>query len=144
MSLALGALAGEGASTVEVSGTYTCEALGRLPVDVAVEAYRMPGLQRVRQSSWSSGHFSLKLPPGEYLLFFHGSEIAQARLSLQVPEGEARLVLDPVALEPGVLTSCYGKPLPEWRASSARGIAPDTSPADFKGRWLVLAFWGFW
>jgi thiol-disulfide isomerase/thioredoxin len=38
----------------------------------------------------------------------------------------------------------YGKEPPPWRVTGARGINQDVQLADFRGRWVVIDFWGFW
>lgn len=37
-----------------------------------------------------------------------------------------------------------GKPAPEWNITSARGMQTSAKLADYRGRWVVLDFWGFW
>lgn len=37
--------------------------------------------------------------------------------------------------------SLVGKPAPRWHASDARGIAMDSKPSDFRGKWLLIYFW---
>ena len=38
----------------------------------------------------------------------------------------------------------YGKELPPWHVTGARGLKKDITIADFKGKWVVIDFWGFW
>ena len=142
--LALAALGAETPVGTRVTGAFACEALGRPPIDVAVNVYRLPGNERVRQTSWASGRFSIFLPPGEYRFHFHGVEMAARTLAVTIGGDQAELDLGTVDLEPSLLASCYGKPPPPWRVSEARGVDPKATLADFKGKWVVLEFWGYW
>ena len=40
-------------------------------------------------------------------------------------------------------TKHYGDPAPPWHATDARGVARDCKPSDFRGKWLLVDFWGF-
>ncbi len=50
----------------------------------------------------------------------------------------------PLTLEPTRITSLDGKQPPVWHALAARGLPRTAKPADFRGKWLLLDFWGFW
>jgi thiol-disulfide isomerase/thioredoxin len=41
-------------------------------------------------------------------------------------------------------TKLYGQPAPKWHATDARGIPKDAQVADFKGKWVLVYFWGPW
>jgi thiol-disulfide isomerase/thioredoxin len=38
----------------------------------------------------------------------------------------------------------YGQPAPKWHATDTRGIPKDAQLADFKGKWVLVYFWGPW
>jgi hypothetical protein len=37
-----------------------------------------------------------------------------------------------------------GRELPPWTISDARGVPKTVKYSDFKGKWVLLEFWGFW
>lgn len=39
-------------------------------------------------------------------------------------------------------TEHYGEKPPPWNVADARGIKKDAKPADFRGKWILLDFWG--
>jgi thiol-disulfide isomerase/thioredoxin len=39
-------------------------------------------------------------------------------------------------------TQRYGQPCPAWHAVDARGIGKGAQPANFRGKWLLVYFWG--
>ena len=41
-------------------------------------------------------------------------------------------------------TKLYGQPAPQWNAVDARGIPKGAQVADFKGKWVLVYFWGPW
>jgi thiol-disulfide isomerase/thioredoxin len=89
--------------------------------------------------------FSVKLPPGNYTLRGeggddrHAGEMRDFRLETGKP-----LDLGEIKLHPSTIARLYGKPAPAWRFADARGVPKDVQPAYFKGKWVVLEFWGYW
>ncbi len=39
-------------------------------------------------------------------------------------------------------TKHYGEPSPQWHATDARGVSKDAQVADYRGKWLLIDFWG--
>jgi thiol-disulfide isomerase/thioredoxin len=39
-------------------------------------------------------------------------------------------------------TKHYGEKLPPWHAIDARGVKKDVQISDFKGKWILVYFWG--
>ena len=54
------------------------------------------------------------------------------------------LDLGTIALAARPLAKLKGKPLPEWTVTEARGVDKSVQLADYKGKWVVLDFWGVW
>ena len=129
---------------VVVTGTLVCEALGRAPRDVSVFIARLSDGALVSHSAWNSGRFNVRLLPGKYRILCKGVEIARQEQQVEVPAGQAAFDLGSFELEPSAIAVCYGKPPPDWRVAEARGVDPKCTLADFKGRWTVLEFWGYW
>jgi len=42
-----------------------------------------------------------------------------------------------------LLATSIGKVLPDWTVTEARNAKQDVKLADFKGKWVLLEFWGF-
>jgi hypothetical protein len=41
------------------------------------------------------------------------------------------------------LSNSVGKTLPDWTVTDVRNAKKDVKLADFKGKWVLLEFWGF-
>ncbi len=92
-----------------------------------------------------SGKFSLQLPPGEYRLTLRATDCIAAREKTVTIAADAKeLDLGTTDLAPTVLAKLYGKAPPEWSVSDARGVDKAVKLADFKGKWVLLEFWGTW
>ncbi len=87
--------------------------------------------------------FTFKLPAGRYTLrgeeSRHDSDERDVTLTPGMP-----VELKAITLQPSPLTRLYGKPAPAWHVTDARGTSADVQPADFRGKWVVLEFWGYW
>jgi thiol-disulfide isomerase/thioredoxin len=40
-------------------------------------------------------------------------------------------------------TKHYGEPAPRWHVTDARGVSKDVQLSDFRGKWVLVDFWGF-
>jgi thiol-disulfide isomerase/thioredoxin len=90
-----------------------------------------------------AGEFVMKLPPGRYTLrgaeARHDEDLREFTL-----EPDEELDLGDIELQPAKFTRLIGKPAPAWHFSDARGVSKEVQPTDFKGKWVVLEFWGYW
>jgi thiol-disulfide isomerase/thioredoxin len=113
--------------------------------------------------------FDVSLPPGRYSLQaysqyadrdeFEGEIIPDRPIELEVTTGEidlGRLTFAPYRIGVGTMkarskqagtwwdhTQHYGEPAPRWHVTDARGVGKDVQLADFKGKWVLVDFWGF-
>lgn len=113
-----------------LGNTYVTWAVGGEELRVAAARSRTPV-------------FAMKLPPGRYTVTGsesrHVNDVREITLAAGNPAdlGEIRLQLT-------TLAKLYGKPAPAWHVTDARGVSKDVQPGDFKGKWVVLEFWGYW
>jgi thiol-disulfide isomerase/thioredoxin len=113
--------------------------LGRTYVTWSVggEALRIAGARS------NTSEFVIKLPLGRYAVrgsdSRHVEEVREFTLEDGKPAdlGEIKLPMTPQA-------KLWGKPAPAWHVTDARGVSKDVQPGDFKGKWVVLEFWGYW
>lgn len=71
------------------------------------------------------------------------ASLGEARRELVVPSGEGPLDLPPIELEPTPRQKSVGRPAPELAATDLDTGRP-VRLADFRGRVIVLDFWGYW
>jgi AhpC/TSA family len=113
------------------------------------------------------GRFEMSLPPGRYVLHTYtergdGAEIAEVisareiipkgeiseielgvlRLSLFKPRIQGRIERAKAAGTWGDYTKHFGEKPPQWHILDARGVPKDAQISDFKGKWLLVDFWG--
>jgi hypothetical protein len=112
--------------------------------------------------------FEVRLPPGKYTLeaysqfadkeqfegelvpvkaFVLGGERTDVDLGRLrfVPHRPYRNTLEAKAKAEGTwndYTQHYGESPPQWYASDARGVSRDARIADFRGKWVLIDFWG--
>jgi hypothetical protein len=107
--------------------------------------------------------FEMSLPPGRYVLAGYNAafdghldpdkQILLTRLTPEVDFG----VLSLLPCKPGLdqlverskangswgdYTKHYGEKPPRWHVTDARGVAKDVQLSDFRGKWVLLNFWG--
>jgi thiol-disulfide isomerase/thioredoxin len=113
--------------------------------------------------------FEVRLPPGRFILQgysqyagqerFEGELIPDRELTLET--GAREVDLGRLRLLPhhndtptrrakaksagawGDYSKYYGKALPNWHITDARGVSKEVQLADFKDKWVLVEFWGF-
>jgi thiol-disulfide isomerase/thioredoxin len=89
--------------------------------------------------------FAIKLPPGRYAVQEEGGADDHEMDTREVTLESGKVVdLGEIKLALSTRARLYGKPAPAWHFADARGVAKSAQPKDFKGKWVVLEFWGFW
>jgi hypothetical protein len=108
--------------------------------------------------------FEMSLPPGHYVLQGYNEKLD----AYLVPDKEIDLAVGRSEVDVGVLmlsstkshaavkiehakavggwvdiADRYGKPAPRWHITDARGIPKEAQFKDFKGKWVLICFWGF-
>ncbi len=130
---------------VAVKGRFTCTESGRPPEWTNASMSLMPASLRVASNKSNQADFALKLPAGRYELQGYGSftdyQGVWKEFTLEVGKdldlGALDLKLTPIGRH-------YGKELPPWHVTAARGLKQDIKLADLRGKWVVIEFWGFW
>jgi thiol-disulfide isomerase/thioredoxin len=157
---------------VRVTGSIYCSEANRTPgwtlAVVRMPGDMENYLQFIRCGS-IKGQFSFLLPPGKFDLEVH-SEFPDAHMPkpierknrdaprdmpkylsgirIEVPRGQTVLdlgMLDVVPNESDTLdyvSQFYGKKPPELAITDARGVPKNVKLADFRGKWVLLDFWG--
>jgi hypothetical protein len=118
--------------------------------------------------SIEDGRFEISLPPGRYVLNTYtmrgnGNEktaeaipyreilatgktseidLGVLRLSPFKPTIPGRIERAKATGTWGDYTKHYGEKPPEWHILDARGLPKDAQISDFKGKWLLVYFWG--
>jgi thiol-disulfide isomerase/thioredoxin len=130
---------------VEFRGHFTCTESGQAPDWTNVEISPVPGGARLAFYRSRDPKFSSKLPAGRYELSGYGSFTDYGRVTKEITLEEGKdLDLGALDLKLTPLGRLYGKELPPWHVTDARGLKKDITIADFKGKWVVIDFWGFW
>ena len=120
-------------------------AVGRPSVSLRILEPDLPEKFPSRYLTYEGEKISLQLPPGDYRLSYYATDcIAANNKAVTVAAHAKEVDLGTIDLAPTVLSQLYGKVPPEWSVSEARGIDRAVRLADFKGKWVLLEFWGFW
>ncbi len=133
--------------SVPVRAAFSCADLGRDSVTPICYLYLRTesGRIRVGRCYVRRGSLDVQLPPGYFDLRLYGSDMDHIDRPVDVPAGRTELDLGTIDIAASFFALYRGKELPEWRVTAARGVPEESaSLANFRGRWLVVEFWGFW
>ncbi len=107
--------------------------------------FAMPG--RINFSNFQSENasFDFWLPPGSYQIQGYGSsDVAQIKRDFALEAGKPDVDLGAIDLAASKIAKLTGKPAPTLLSTDARGVKKDVQIADYRGKWVVLEFWGYW
>lgn len=127
-----------------VHGTFSCSDLGAAPKWTNVYLSDKRSGSRVVMNESEQASFDVLLPVGTYQLWAYGTDVADLRKEIEVKPGMADLDLKTLDLPATIIARHKGKAPPAWNVTDARGVGKDVKLADFKGKWVLMEFWGFW
>jgi hypothetical protein len=131
-------------------------------LSIAEDPKRPLDFLRLAGCGSNDAHFEFWLPAGSYTLYGYDRDLRletsgaprialdgdQAELDLGTleltPSKSVAQLRDKAKAEGSWLAfdQQYGKPCPEWHATDARGVDKNALPKDFRGKWLLIDFWG--
>lgn len=129
---------------VKVHGKFTCKDLKKKPPWTNVYVNALPGKIRVARHSSHEAEFSFLLPPGDYQLYMYGTDTTTITREQFVNGDEGAINLKTVNLPATNLAKMYGKKAPAWNVTDARGVKRNVRLSDYRGKYVLLEFWGYW
>jgi hypothetical protein len=85
----------------------------------------------------------LLLPPGEYMIGMFSFDTKSYQKQITVEAGKP-VDLGTEKLEMSAVAKMWGKPAAEITVTDARGVAKTVKLSDYRGKWVLLEFWGYW
>ena len=126
---------------VSVHGKLECRTEGVNPAGASLGWYskraRFGNLQALK------GEFTVLLPPGKWMFNVFHMDLKSLNKEFDVPAGDP-LDLGAIAVEANMIAKNAGKELPAWKVTDARGVEKTVQLSDYKGKWVLVEFWGFW
>lgn len=90
-----------------------------------------------------NGKVEFPFPRGDWKLRIYGSNIKGIRQDIHVKPDED-FELGTIDFEPTNMAKLIGKPAPQLSILDARGTSKEIQLSDYKGKWVLLEFWGHW
>jgi hypothetical protein len=128
---------------VKVHGQFFCKETNKRPTWTNVYMGSPPHVQ-VAQCSSTKAEFSFLLPAGAYHFWGYGKDVEKVNKDLTLTVDKPDLDLKTIDLVATILARHVGKAPPRWHVTDARGVKKDVQLSDFKGKWVLMEFWGFW
>ncbi|HEY7328352.1 MAG TPA: redoxin domain-containing protein [Gemmataceae bacterium] len=131
---------------VRVHGRAFCQELKKTPPWLNIDIkYDSALVLRFLSHGSEDASFSFSLPSDSYQLdAYTEPEYQKVTKEIRLPADKSDLNLKTLDILPSFLTRYIGKHLPAWHVADARGLKKDVKLSDFKGKWVLLEFWGWW
>lgn len=127
---------------VRIHGKFVCKELDKQPKWTMV--YMMSGDARFAGYSSDEASFAFNLPPGKYKFWGYGTDIQNLKKEINLSIDKPDYDMGTVDMAATIIARHKGKAPPAWHVTDARGVNKDVKLADFKGKWVLLEFWGYW
>jgi len=131
--------------SVHLSGPITCTELDGDPG--WVNSYWMPEPNvRPIMATAKDGRIDLRLPRHEsWNYWFYGRNVKSVSKEVKIPADAQTHNLGEIDFKATFIALNIGRKVEEWTVTDARGVAIDAAQVpDFKNKWLLVEFWGFW
>lgn len=130
--------------TVHVKGKLECQELKLRPewanTIVTRDGFRAYFAQNITKNA----EVEFVLPAGKYTFASYGSDVANTKRVATLSSERREHDFGIIDMKATAIARLRGKTLPSWTIADARGAKPEVQPADYKGKWLYLEFWGYW
>jgi hypothetical protein len=134
------------APSIHVKAEVTCSQLGG---DAGrVTAYWTPTGTRLRPATAQvqDGRIDLYLPRLEsWNYWLYGQQVKSISNDAPIDPDASSLDLGTLDLKATFIAMNIGKSVEDWKVTDARGLDMNAVQIrDFKGKWVLAEFWGFW
>jgi hypothetical protein len=136
---------------VEVSAKLLDPEGAKVPDSFYANIYWANPQTHICGSIFASKAFSFNLPVGGYSYMISAADCKFARKTFKVEAGKEKLDVGPIQLELTPIALMYGKEAAPIAVSYVRNLPADLEKkgaqvqlGDFKGRWVLLEYWGWW
>lgn len=99
---------------------------------------------RIAECQAQDGRFEFRLPPGQYRLEGYGTSTTDVEIDLELASDRLDVDLGVIELPQTIIARNVGKEALPWHVTDARGLSKDVELSDFRGKWVLLEFWGWW
>jgi hypothetical protein len=130
------------APLVHLHGKFECKELNK-PLNWT-NVYIFSGQARFAMCSSEEASFSFMLPAGTYKFWAYGTDIQDLKKDVILKPDERDVDLQTIDMPATIIARHKGKAPPVWHVTDARGAKKDVKLSDFKGKWVLLEFWGYW
>lgn len=129
---------------IRFHGAFSCSELGRPATWTNVVLTALPARLPFAQCTSEHAAFAFVLPAGRYKVRAYGAEIADDRREVTLTADRSDMDLGTIDVRPNAIAKFKGKTPPVLTVTDARGVAKTVRLEDFRGKWVLIEFWGYW
>ena len=129
---------------VKVTGSFTSKELGEKVTWSNVYANVIPGRIRLARCMSKKATFEFLLPSGEFQFHMYGTDVKAKNIERFIDSDDGNVKFGKVDLAATEIAKLYGKKAPPLHVTAARGVKKNVRWKDFRGKYVILEFWGFW
>lgn len=132
------------APLVKTAGKLELGDFAAPPKKIDLEIRVMPeDVSLIRYDSESTT-VELALPVGSYKLMASAADAEPSGTEFDLDADEPEYDFGKVSIEPKAGKGADGGKEPFFKITDAIGVSKDMKLADYKGKWVLIDFWGYW
>ncbi|GEM_PF-5005578 len=111
-----------------------------------VNSYWMLGDTRPIMATAEDGRVQIRLPRAEgWKCWIYGQNVKSVTKEIALNGKQNSIDFGTIDLAATYIAKHVGRVVDEWNVTDARGVPVDAAQIkDFKGKWVLVEFWGFW
>jgi thiol-disulfide isomerase/thioredoxin len=115
------------------------------PGAIKIEVFAQPQKVKILEFDTEATTIKLKLPVGSYSLTAGAADAVAAGTEMDLDADEADFDCGKLKIEPKPgKGGTASKAAPAFKVTDAIGVDKNVKLSDYKGKWVVIDFWGYW
>lgn len=128
---------------VNIAGELAIGEFSTAPKSYSIELQAQPETVGIIKFDTDSTKLKLSLPVGSYRMLVTAKDAEDAETEFELSADEPQFDIGKLALEPKAGKTA-GKGTPFFKITDAIGVSKDMKLSDYKGKWVLIDFWGYW
>ena len=129
---------------VKITGSLASKELGEKITWSNVYVNVIPGRMRVSRYMSDEATFEFLLPSGDFQFHMYGTDVKAKNIDRFIDSDEGDVKFGKIDLAATEIAKLYNKKAPPLNVTAARGVKKNVKWKDFRGKYVILEFWGFW
>lgn len=128
---------------VNISGDLVADNFATNPSSFEIEIQAQPESVGIIKFDTDATKLKMALPVGSYRMLVSAKDAERAETEFELSNDEPQYDIGKIKISPKA-GKAAGKGAPFFKVTDAIGVSKDMKLSDYKGKWVLIDFWGYW